>query len=154
LFKLSLGADLVDVPFNGSSPALQSTLGGHTPIAFVVLAPAVPYVKSGSLRALAIFSAHRSSALPDVPTIAEAGFPGQEADTLLGLLAPAGTPKGIIDLLNREVVAIVALPEVKERLDAIGFVPVANSPEEFAAVIKAETARWGKVVRDAKLKPE
>jgi tripartite-type tricarboxylate transporter receptor subunit TctC len=154
LFKLSLGADLVDVPFNGSSPALQSTLGGHTPIAFVVLAPAVPYVKSGSLRALAIFSAHRSSALPDVPTIAEAGFPGQEADTLLGLLAPAGTPKGIIDLLNREVVAIVALPEVKERLDAIGFVPVANSPEEFAAIIKAETARWGKVVRDAKLKPE
>jgi tripartite-type tricarboxylate transporter receptor subunit TctC len=154
LFKLSLGADLVDVPFNGSNPALQSTLGGHTPIAFVVLAPAVPYVKSGSLRALAIFSAHRSSALPDVPTIAEAGFPGQEADTLLGLLAPAGTPKGIIDLLNREVVAIVALPEVKERLDAIGFVPVADSPEEFAAIIKAETARWGKVVRDAKLKPE
>jgi tripartite-type tricarboxylate transporter receptor subunit TctC len=154
LFKLSLGADLVDVPFNGSNPALQSTLGGHTPIAFVVLAPAVPHVKSGSLRALAIFSAHRSSALPDVPTIAEAGFPGQEADTLLGLLAPAGTPKGIIDLLNREVVAIVALPEVKERLDAIGFVPVANSPEEFAAIIKAETARWGKVVRDAKLKPE
>jgi tripartite-type tricarboxylate transporter receptor subunit TctC len=111
-------------------------------------------VKSGSLRALAIFSAHRSSALPDVPTIAEAGFPGQEADTLLGLLAPAGTPKGIIDLLNREVVAIVALPEVKERLDAIGFVPVANSPGEFAAIIKAETARWAKVVRDAKLKPE
>jgi tripartite-type tricarboxylate transporter receptor subunit TctC len=154
LFKLSLGADLVDVPFNGSSPALQSTLGGHTPFAFVVLAPAVPYVKSGSLRALAVLSAHRSSALPNVPTIAEAGFPGQEADTLLGLLAPAGTPKTVIDHLNREVAAVVALPEVKERLDAIGFVPVANSPEEFATIIRTETVRWGKVVRDAKLKPE
>jgi tripartite-type tricarboxylate transporter receptor subunit TctC len=154
LFKLSLGVDLVDVPFNGSSPALQSTLGGHTPFAFVVLAPAVPYVKSGSLRALAVLSAHRSSALPDVPTIAEAGFPGLEADTLLGLLAPAGTPKTVVDLLNREIVTIVALSEVKERLDAIGFVPVANSPEEFATIIKAETVRWGKVVRDAKLKPE
>jgi tripartite-type tricarboxylate transporter receptor subunit TctC len=154
LFKLSLGGDLVDIPFNGSSPALQSTLGGHTPFAFVVLAPAVPYVKSGSLRALAILSARRSSALPDVPTVAEAGFPGFEADTLLGLLAPAGTPKTIVDLLNREIVAIVASPEVKERFDAIGFVPVANSPEEFATIIQAETIRWAKVVRDAKLKPE
>ena len=89
-----------------------------------------------------------------MPTIAEAGFPGLEADTLLGLLAPTGTPKTIVDLLNREIVAIVALPEVKERLDMIGFVPVANSPEEFAAIIKAETARWGKIVRDAKLTPE
>src|SRR5258708_16622225 len=142
LFKLSLKADRVHVPFNGSAPAIQSTLGGHTPFGFVVLAPAVPQIKEGKLRGLAVLSAQRSSALPDVPTIGEAGFAGQEADTLMGVLVPAGTPKGIIDLLHGEIARIVALPEVKERLDAIGFVPVANTPDEFAAVIKTESQRW------------
>jgi tripartite-type tricarboxylate transporter receptor subunit TctC len=154
LFKLSLNADLVHVPFNGSAPAIQSTLGGHTPFGFVVLAPAVPQVKEGKLRGLAVLSAQRSSALPEVPTIAEAGFPGQEADTLLGVLAPAGTPREIIELLHREIAQIVARPDVRERLDAIGFVPVGNTPAEFAAVIKAETARWGKVIKDAHIKAE
>ena len=154
LFKLSLRADLVHVPFNGSAPAIQSTLGGHTPFAFVVLAPAVAQVKEGKLRALAVLSARRSSALPDVPTIGEAGFAGQEADTLMGVLVPAGTPKEIIAFLHREIARIVALPDMKERLDAIGFVPVANTPDEFAAVIKAETTRWGKVIRDANLKAD
>ncbi len=155
LFKLSLGAsDLVHVPFNGSAPAIQSTLGGHTPFAFVVLAPAVPQVKEGKLRALAVLSAQRSSALPDVPTIVEAGFPGQEADTLLGVLAPARTPKEIVTLLHRQIVLIMAQPDTKERLDAIGFVPVANTPDEFAAVIRTETTRWDKVIREAKIKAE
>ena len=154
LFKLSLGADLVHVPFNGSAPAIQSTLGGHTPFAFVVLAPAVPHVREGKLRGLAVLSAQRSSALPEVPTIAEAGFPGQEADTLLGVLVPAGTPKEIVGILHREIARIVALPEVKQRLDAIGFVPVANTPDEFAAIIKSETARWSKVIREANIKAE
>lgn len=85
---------------------------------------------------------------------AEAGFPGQEADTLLGVLAPAGTPKEIIDLLHREIVRAVALPEVKDQLDSIGFVPVANTPDEFAAVIKMESERWAKVIRAANLKAE
>lgn len=154
LFKLSLGADLVHVPFNGSAPAIQSTLGGHTPFAFVVLAPAVSHIKEGKLRGLAVLSAQRSSAVPDVPTIAEAGFPGQEADTLLGVLVPAGTAKEIVELLHREIVRIVALPEVKERLDAIGFVPVANTPDEFAAIIKGETARWAEVIRAANIKAQ
>lgn len=155
LFKLSLGAsDLVHVPFNGSAPAIQSTLGGHTPFAFVVLAPAVPQVKEGKLRALAVLGAQRSSALPDVPTIVEAGFPGQEADTLLGVLAPARTPKEIVSLLHRQIVLIMAQPDTKERLDAIGFVPVANTPDEFAAVIRTETTRWDKVIREAKIKAE
>jgi tripartite-type tricarboxylate transporter receptor subunit TctC len=154
LFKLSISADLVHVPFNGSAPAIQSTLGGHTPFAFVVLAPAVPQVKEGKLRGLAVLSAQRSSALPEVPTIAEAGFPGQEADTLLGLLVPAGTAKPTIDLLHREIARIVALPDVKDRLDAIGFVPVANTPDEFAAVIKAESERWAKVIRAANIRAE
>src|SRR5262249_41060351 len=154
LFKLSLGADLVHVPFNGSAPAIQSTLGGHTPFAFVVLSPAVEHIKEGKLRGLAVLSAQRSSALPDVPTIGEAGFPGQEADTLLGVLAPAGTPKEIVDLLNREIVRIVSLPDMKRQFDDIGFVPVGNTPEQFAQVIKDETSRWGKVIREAKIKAE
>src|SRR5216683_1493437 len=154
LFKLSLGADLVHVPFNGSAPAIQSTLGGRPQFTFVVLAPAVPHIREGSLRGLAVLSAERSSALPDVPTIAEAGFPGQEADTLLGVLVPAGTPNEIIDLLHREIVRSVALPDVKERLDAIGFVPVANTPDEFAAVIRVESERWAKVIRAANIKAE
>jgi len=154
LFKLSVGGDLVHVPFNGSSPAIQSTLGGHTPFAFVVLAPAVPHVREGKLRGLAVLSAQRSPALPDVPTIVEAGFPGQEADTLLGLLVPARTPKGIVDRLYQEIKRIVALPEIRERLDALGFVPVANTPDEFAAIIKEESTRWAKVIRAANLKAE
>jgi tripartite-type tricarboxylate transporter receptor subunit TctC len=109
--------------------------------AFVVLSPAMPQIKEGKLRALAVLSAQRSSALPNVPTIAEAGFPGQEADTLMGILVPIGTPKDIIELLNREIARIVAKPDVKEKLDSIGFVQVANTPDEFAAVIKAETKR-------------
>ncbi len=154
LFKMSLGADLVHVPFNGSAPAIQSMLGGHTPFGFVVLAPAVPQIKESKLRGLAVLSARRSSAVPDVPTIAEAGFAGQEADTLLGVLAPAGTPKAIVELLHAEIVRIVGSPEVKERLDAIGFVPVANTPDEFAAIIRDEAARWAKVIRAANIKVE
>src|ERR1700730_11290221 len=154
LFKLSLGADLVNVPFNGSAPAIQSTLCGHTPFSFVVLAPAVPHIKEGKLRGLAVLSVQRSPALPDVPTIAEAGFPGQEADTLLGVLVPAGTQKAVVDLLHGEIGRIVSLADVKQRLDTLGFVPIANTPDQFAKVIKDETTRWGKVIRDAKLKVE
>jgi tripartite-type tricarboxylate transporter receptor subunit TctC len=154
LFKHALGADLVHVPFNGSAPAIQSTLGGHTPFAFVVLAPAVPHEQEGKLRGLAVLSVQRSSALPDVPTIAEAGFPGQEADTLLGILVPARTPKAIVDRLYQEIKRIVAMPEVKHHFDAIGFVPMANTSEEFAATIKEETTRWAKIIHAADIKAE
>jgi len=154
MFKLTQGLDLVSVPFNGSGPALQSTIGGHTPIAFVVLSPAVPQVRESQLRALAVLSATRSPALPDVPTMTEAGFPGIEADTWQCVIIPAGTPKAIVDLIQSEFAAIVALPEVKEKLAALGFVPVANKPDEFAAQVKTELARWKKVVREAEIKAE
>jgi tripartite-type tricarboxylate transporter receptor subunit TctC len=154
LFKLSQGLDLVHVPFNGSAPAIQSALAGHTPIAFTVVTPVVPQVKEGKLRALAVTTPRRSPALPEVPTLAEAGLPDQEADTMQGILVPAGTPKAIIDLLHGEIVKVMALPDVKERMAVLGFEPVANTPEEFAARIKAEIPKWGKVIRDANIKAE
>jgi tripartite-type tricarboxylate transporter receptor subunit TctC len=154
LFKLSQGLDLVHVPFNGSAPAIQSALAGHTPIAFTVVTPVVPQVKEGKLRALAVTTPHRSPALPDVPTLAEAGLPDQEADTMQGILVPAGTPKAIIDLLHSQIVNVMALPDVKERMAVLGFEPVANKPEEFAARIEAEIPKWGKVIRDANIKAE
>ncbi len=154
LFKLALGLDLVAVPFNGAGPAITSTIGNQTPVAFTALPPTTPHVKSGALRALAVTSKQRSSALPDVPTLAEAGIQDQEADTLQGVLVPAGTPKEIIDRLHGELVKAIALPDVKERLAGLGFDPVANRPEEFAAQIRAEIAKWGKVVKDANIKVE
>jgi tripartite-type tricarboxylate transporter receptor subunit TctC len=154
LFKLSQKLDLVHVPFNGSGPAIQSALGGHTPIAFTVITPAVPQVKEGKLRALAVTTAKRSPALPDVPTLAEAGLPDQEADTMQGILVPAGTPKPIIDLLHREIVKAMDLPDVKEKLIVLGYETVAGTPDEFAARIRAEIPKWGKVIRDANIKPE
>jgi tripartite-type tricarboxylate transporter receptor subunit TctC len=154
LFKLSQGLDLVHIPFNGSAPAIQSALAGHTPIAFTVVTPVVPQVKEGKLRALAVTTPKRSSALPEVPTLAEAGLPDQEADTMQGILVPAGTPKAIIDLLHREIVQVMTLPDVKERMAVLGFEPVANTPEEFAARIKLEIPKWAKVIRDANIKTE
>src|SRR5215211_523275 len=154
LFRLSQGLDLVNVNLNGAGPTITSVVGGHTPVAFTATPPAAPHVKQGTLRALAVTSGKRSPALPDVPTMAEAGFPNQEADTLQGILAPAGTPKRIVDLLHREMVAILAMPDVKEKLSSLGFEPVGNTPEEFAARIKSEIARWGKVIKDANIKVE
>jgi tripartite-type tricarboxylate transporter receptor subunit TctC len=154
LFNLSQGLDLVHVPFNGAGPAIQSALGGHTPIAFTALPPAAPMIKDGKLRALAVTSAKRSPALPDVPTMAEAGLPGQEADTLQGMLVPAKTSPEIIALLHREVVKAIAAPDVQQRFAELGFDPAGTTPEQFAAQIKSEIAKWGKVIRDAHIKAE
>lgn len=154
MFRHSLGLDLVSVPFNGSGPALQSALGGHTPIAFVVLSPAVPLVKEGKLRALAVLSTVRTAALPEVPTIIEAGYRGIEADTQQCVLAPAGTPREIVDLLYREIAEALKTPDMRGRLATLGFVPVANTPAEFAAMIGPEVERWRKVIKDANIKAE
>jgi len=154
LFKLAFGLDLTMVPFTGAAPAVTSTIGGHTPIAFTALPPAMTNIKDGKLRALAVLSAKRVAALPDVPTAAEAGIPGHEGDTLTGIVVPAGTPKEIVDRLNSEIKKLVALPDVKEKLETLGFVAVANTPDEFAERIKTETAKWAKVINDAKIKIE
>jgi tripartite-type tricarboxylate transporter receptor subunit TctC len=154
LFKQIFGLEMVHVPYPGAAPAITSTIGGHTPIAFTALPPALANVQSGKLRALAVLAVKRSDELPDVPTMAEAGFPGQEADTLTGVMAPAGTPKPIVDLLYREIAKAVAQPDVAAHLRKLGFVPVADKPEEFGARIKSEIEKWGKVVHDAHLRIE
>jgi tripartite-type tricarboxylate transporter receptor subunit TctC len=154
LFKLTFNLDLAMVPFPGAAPAITSTIGGHTPIAFTALPPAITAAKENKVRALAVMAEQRVSALPDVPTMAEAGVADQEADTLTGIVAPAGTPKEIVDQLQRDIAKIVAQPDTKAKLDALGFRPVANTPAQFATQIKAEMEKWGKVVQAAKLKIE
>ena len=152
LFKLTFGLDLAVVPFTGAAPAITSTVAGHTPIAFTALPPAISNIKEGKLRALAILADKRVDGLPDVPTMAEAGVPDQEADTLTGILVPAGTPKEIVDTLYREIRKLVTLPDVDEKLRTLGFVPIANTPEQFAARINVEIPKWAKVVQGASLK--
>jgi tripartite-type tricarboxylate transporter receptor subunit TctC len=153
-FRLSLGLDLVHVPFNGGGPAIAAVVGGHTPIGFSSPAASLPQIKEGNVRALAITSKMRSQILPEVPTMAEAGYPEIEGDSWVGVLVPAGTPKFIISLLNREVVKIIALPDMKARLAELGYDPVASTPEEFAIRIKVEIDTWAKVIRAAHIKAE
>jgi tripartite-type tricarboxylate transporter receptor subunit TctC len=154
LFRLKFKLDLVHVPFAGAGPAVQATVGGHTPIAFTALPSSLSAIQAGQLRALGIAAPKRAASMPEVPTFAEQGITDQDAETLTGIVAPAGTPKEIVDLLYREIAKAVAQPEVKERLTTLGFDPVANAPEEFGARIRLEIDKWGKVVRDAKLRIE
>jgi tripartite-type tricarboxylate transporter receptor subunit TctC len=152
LFRLSLGLDIAHVPYNSAGPSIASVVAGHTPVSFAAVASAVAQVKEGNLRALAVAGRARSPVLPDVPTMAEAGYPGIEGEVWCGVLAPAGTPKEIVALLHREIVAIIKRPDVKQRLAAIDFTLVGNTPDQFANQIKAELAKWAKVVREAGIK--
>jgi len=154
LFRLGLGLDVVRVPFPGAAPIITSTLAGHTPIAFLGLPPAAPHIKEGTLRALAVTSAKRSPVFPNVPTMDESGVRDQQSELIIGVLVPAATPKPIVDLLQRQIARIVALPDVKERLDALGFAPVASTAEAYATQIKADIETWSKVVREANIKVE
>jgi tripartite-type tricarboxylate transporter receptor subunit TctC len=154
LFRLTYKLDLVHVPFAGAAPAVQSTVGGHTPIAFTALPSSMAAIQAGQVRAIGIAATERSEQVPDVPTFAEQGIKDQEADTLTGIVAPVGTPKEIVELLYREIAKAVARPDVKERLAVLGFKPVANTPDEFAARIKLEMEKWSKVVHDANLRIE
>lgn len=153
LFKLTYGLDVVHVPFQGSQ-AVTATLAGQTPILHITVPLVSPYIKEGTLRPLAVASRTRSPAIPDVPTLEEAGVPGHEIGYWLGALVPAGTPTEIVDLLQRRIAEIVALPEIRERLAVLGFDPVAGTSEEFAAYIKAESDKWRTVVDQAHIKIE
>jgi tripartite-type tricarboxylate transporter receptor subunit TctC len=154
LFNSMAGVRLVHVPYKGASPALADLLGGQVQIMFSTMPPALPHVKDGKLRALAVTSLKRSPAAPDLPTLTQAGLPGFEANTWHGVVLPAGAPAEVIGKLNREIVTILHLPDVVERLSAQGAEPVGSTPEEFAAYIRSETAKWAKVVRESGAKAE
>ena len=154
MFRLSNALDIVRVPFNSAPPAIASTIGGFTQMAFTSMGVAVPHIKAGKLQALAVTSHKRSAALPDVPTLAEAGLPEHEASFMQGGVVPAATPKEIVKQLRSEIARIVAPPDVIEKLTALGLEPVADSPEEFGAYIKSEIARWGDIIRRSNLRVE
>ncbi len=149
LFKQKFNLDMVMVPFNGAPLAVNSTMGNHTPIAFTALPPAVGSIKDGSVRGIAVLASKRVAALPDLPTSDEQGVPGLDSDTLTGIVMPAGTPQAIIDKWHDAIAKMIADPAIKTKLDTLGFVPVANTPAEFAARIKSEAARWDAVVKAA-----
>jgi tripartite-type tricarboxylate transporter receptor subunit TctC len=154
LFALTLNLDLVHVPFGGGGPAVEATVAGHTPISFGALAPAVSLIKSGGLRALAVTGKTRAPTLPDTPTMAEAGYPDVEGATWTAVVVPKGTPKDIVAELHRLIVASLATADVKDKLAAMAYVPIGNSPDECEAFFKDEMTKWGKVIKDAGLKAE
>ena len=153
-FRVSLGLDLVHVPYNGGGPALAAAIAGHTPITFSTLSPAVPLIRDGKLRALAITGPRRAQSVPDVPTMTEAGYAHVEGDTWVGVLAPARTNNQIIVLLNREIVAIVNNPVMNGRFIELGYEPVGNTPDEYAARIAAESVKWGQIIRAAGIRAQ
>jgi tripartite-type tricarboxylate transporter receptor subunit TctC len=152
MLKQALNLDFVTVPFAGGGPMTTSLLGGHTPIVCAALGNYVNLIKEGKLRALAVTATKRSQALPNIPTLEEIGIKGQAAETMTGVFVPAGTPKAIVDLLQKEISAAVNAPDIKARLLAAGVEPEGNSSADFAAYVKAEVAKWKKVIEDAKIK--
>jgi tripartite-type tricarboxylate transporter receptor subunit TctC len=151
-FKYALKLDIQPVPFNGAGPALNAVVAGQVQIGFMALPPVTPHLKAGTLRALAMTTEKRVAAAPDVPTMAEAGVPGDQiSDVMQAVFAPGGTPKPIIDLLQKEIAKAVAAPDVKAKLDSLGFDAIADTPEHFAARIKTEVPKWAKVIEAAKI---
>jgi tripartite-type tricarboxylate transporter receptor subunit TctC len=154
LFRLTSGTSFIHVPYKGGGPALQETVAGQVQALFSIALAATPQIKAGRVRALAITSAQRSPVAPDLPTVAESGYPGFEVIGWFGWLAPAGTNKAIVDRLNKELVKSLAIPEVKDRLLSLATVPVGDKPEEFARFIRSEHDKWAKVIKAAKIEIE
>jgi tripartite-type tricarboxylate transporter receptor subunit TctC len=147
LFNTMSGVKMTHVPFKGAVPAINDLLGGRISLIFSSAPPALPHVQTGKLRALAVTSAKRSAVAPDLPTVSESGLSGFEVINWYGVLAPAGTQKGIVDKLNAEIVKIMKMADVKERLSSVGIEGFSSTPAQFAAFIKNETAKWAKVVK-------
>ena len=152
LFRLTYGLDVTHVPFQGSAPAVTSTIAGHTAILPFGLAGVVPHIKDGKLRALAVADGKRSPLLPDVPTLTEAGVSGHDYGFWIGLVAPVGTPTEIVKQLNQQIAQIVSSPDVRERLTTLGFRPIGSTPADFEAHMKMETVQWSRVVREGGIK--
>ncbi|MBI2296922.1 MAG: tripartite tricarboxylate transporter substrate binding protein [Betaproteobacteria bacterium] len=149
LFKSMARVDLLVVPYKGAAPAITDVIAGQVSLTFGGMALAMPQVKAGRLRALAVTGARRSPALPEAPTVAEAGVPGYEVTTWYGVLAPGGTPPQLVERINGAIVKVLQSPDVRERLLGQAFEPLADMPEQFAALIRSEVAKWAKVVKDA-----
>ncbi len=143
----NIGTDMVHVPYKGAGPALIDLIGGQIDLTFTTPAGPLPFIRSGRLRVLAVTSSTRTDIVPGTPTVAEAGIPGYEVTGWYGVLAPAGTPKELVNRLNAEMVRILRLPEIKEKLAHEGLQPVGNTPEEFTIYIRNETAKWSKAVQ-------
>jgi tripartite-type tricarboxylate transporter receptor subunit TctC len=154
MLKLRTGIDIVHVPYRGGAPAAADVMAGHLPMMFEMGYAAVPSIKGGKIRALAVTSLRRLPLLPDVPTMAEAGLPGFESANWQGVVAPAGTPRAIVARLNREFNAILALPEQRDAILATASEVGGGTPEEFRDLIRSETAKWAEVVKAAKIQPE
>ena len=154
LFKLQAGVDIVHIPFKGGGPAMMDVIAGNTQIAIGSLVQMLPQIKAGKLKALGVGSAKRIAALPDLPTISEAGVPGYEVTNWWGIVVPAGTPRSIIDRLHKELTAVVASTETKQRFETEGAEPLSMGPDEFGRFIAAETVKWARVVKDAGIRAE
>jgi len=154
LFKSLAGVDIVHIPYKGSAPAVTDLLGGQVQVMFDNVPNVLQHVKAGKLRALAVSGAKRTSLAPDIPTVAEAGVPGYELTVWFGLVAPAGTPREIVQKLNAESLRILAMPDVRERFLAQGVEPLGSTPEQFGDHIRSQMAKWSTVVRDAGVKAE
>ena len=154
LFKSMTGVDMVHIPYKGGAPAVADLLSGQVALSFSTVLETIQHVKAGKVRALAVTNDHRSIALPDLPTIAEAGLPGYQSISWLALFAPAGTPKEIVNKVSAESVRILKLPDVKERLLAQGAEPIGSTPEQLATILSADIAKYAKVIRESGYKPE
>ena len=154
LFNSMAGVKMVHVPYKGAAPALADLLGGQVQVMFSTMPPALPHVTAGRLRALAVASLRRSPAAPELPTLDETALPGFEATTWHGVMVPAGTPDAVVARLHHDIVAVLRLPDVAERLSTQGAEAIGSSPEEFASYIRSETTKWAKVVRASGAKVE
>ncbi len=152
MLRTAAGINIVHVPYKGGPPALADVVGGHVALMFNALPAVIPQVKAGKLRAIAIAAQKRAPSAPDMPTFAEGGIPDFEAGSWYGVLAPAGTPRDVIAKLHGEIVRVLALPDVKQRLAAEGAVGIGNTPEQFADQIRKDMARWAKVAKAANVK--
>ena len=154
LFKSMTGVDIVHIPFNGIAPAVTAVVGGQVQIMFAGAPSALPQVKAGRLVALGVASPKRIAAAPDLPTLAESGLPGFDVTSWYSIVVPSGTPNDIIARLRSEIASALTQPDVQEKLAGLGAEPIVNTPAEFAAMIKVETAKWGKIVKDANIQAE
>ena len=154
LLKSSAGIDMVHVPFNGIAPAVTAVVAGDVQVMFAGTSSAMPHVASGKLRALGVASPKRIASAPALPTLDESGLPGFDVTSWYSIVAPASTPPAVVERLQREIAKALDAPEVRTKLAGLGAEPVANTPPDFAAMIKVESAKWGKIVKDANIKAE